>query len=135
MLRIDLDFGGSGAVVDVEDALEGCAAVDGFVEAALVVGAVGVAFGRDEDDVGVGGVDGYLADLLGVAQAEVGPGLAGVGGLVDAVAGGEVGAGEAFAAADVDDVGVGGSYGYGAEWCRWARCPRGCARFRLRRWS
>ena len=69
----------------------------------------------DEDDVGVGGIDGDCADLLGVAQAEVGPGLARVGGLVDAVAGGEVGAGEAFAAADVDDVGIGGSDGDGAD--------------------
>ena len=37
------------------------------------------------------------------------PGLAGVGGFVDAVADGEVGALQAFAAADVDDVGIGGA--------------------------
>ena len=57
-------------------------------------------------------VDRKGADLLGstvraAAQAEVGPGLAGVSGLVDAVAGGEVRALQAFAAGDVDGVGIG----------------------------
>ena len=55
---------------------------------------------------GIARVDDDLRDLLAVAQAEVRPRLAGVGGLVDAVAGREVGALQPFAAADVDDVRV-----------------------------
>ena len=45
----------------------------------------------------------------------MGPGFAGVGGFVDAVADGEIGADDAGAGADVDDVGVGGRYGDGAD--------------------
>ena len=44
-----------------------------------------------------------------VAQAEVRPGLAGVGRLVDAVADREIGPRQAFAAADVEDVGSEGA--------------------------
>ena len=58
----------------------------------------------DEEAVRIVRIDGDRRDLLAVAQAEVRPGLAGVGRFVDAVAGGEVGALQAFAAADVDDV-------------------------------
>ena len=50
---------------------------------------------------------GELGNLLRVAQAEVRPGLAGVGGLVDAVADGEVRTRQPFAAADVEDVRIG----------------------------
>ena len=94
---------------------EGLAAVGGAVEAALGVGAVGVAEDGDEELVGIARIDGDLRDLLAVAQAEVGPGLAGVGGFVDAVADGEIGTLESFAAADVDDVGIGGSDGESAD--------------------
>ena len=82
------------------------AAVGRAEDAALRVRAVRMAEHRDEDAVGIARIDGDLRDLLAVAQAEVRPGLAGVGGLVDAVADGEVGALQAFAAADVDDVRV-----------------------------
>jgi hypothetical protein len=116
MLGIDLHLGGACLVVDVEDFLEGGAAVGGAEEAAFCVGAIGVAGDGNEDGVGVAGVDGDLANLLAVSQTKVGPRLACVGGFVDAVAGGEVGAGEAFAAADVDEIGVGGGDGDGANW-------------------
>ena len=69
----------------------------------------------DEELVGVARIDGDLRDLLAVAQAEVGPGFAGVGGFVEAIAGGEIGALEAFAAAGVDDVGIGGGDGERAD--------------------
>ena len=69
----------------------------------------------DEDPVGVAGVDDDLRDLLGVAQAEVLPGLAAVGGPVDAVAGGEVGALEALAAAHVDHLRIRRRHGDGAD--------------------
>src|SRR5205807_9234897 len=47
--------------------------------------------------------------------AKVRPRFAGVGGFVDAVAGGEVGTLQPFAAADVDHVWIGGRHGDGAD--------------------
>ena len=63
---------------------------------------------RGEDAVRVARVDDDLRDLLPVAQAEVRPGPPRVGRFVDAVADGKVGALQALAARDVDDVRVGG---------------------------
>ena len=59
---------------------------------------------------GVLRIDDDLRDLLRVAQAEVRPRLAGVGGLVDAVAGRQVGPLLRLAGADVDDVGIRGRH-------------------------
>ena len=72
-------------------------------------GPYGMAECGDEEAVRILRIDGNLGDLLGVAKAEVRPGLARVGRLVDAVADREVGARQAFAAADVDDVRVDGA--------------------------
>ena len=63
--------------------------------------------GSDEQPVGVLRIDGDFRDLLGVAQAEVCPRLAGVGGLVDAVARGQVWARQPFSTPDINNVGVG----------------------------
>jgi hypothetical protein len=68
-----------------------------------------------EDAVRIARIDDDRRNLLPPAQAEVGPVRAGVGGLVDAVSRGEIGALEPFAAADVQDVGVGGSDGDRAD--------------------
>jgi hypothetical protein len=57
---------------------------------------------RDEQAVGVARVDDDVRNLLAVAQAEMGPRLAGVGRLVDAVADREIRPRQPFAAADVD---------------------------------
>ena len=92
-----------------------CAAVGRAVEAALRIRAVRMSEHGDEEPVGIARVDGDLRNLLAVAQAEMRPGLAGVGGFVDAVADGEVGPLQALAAADVDDVRIGGRDGDGAD--------------------
>ena len=76
-------------------------------DAALLVRAVRMPEHGDEQPVRVARVDDDLRDLLAVAQAEMRPGRAGVDRLVDAVAGGEVGPLQAFAAADVDDARIG----------------------------
>src|SRR5262249_37130193 len=55
-------------------------------------------------DVGVLRIDGDLADVLSVIKADVRPGLAGVGGLVHAVAVADRIAQSGLAAADVDGV-------------------------------
>ena len=50
-----------------------------------------------------------------VAEAEVRPRFAGVGGFVNAVADGEIGAGQTFAAGNINDVWIGGCDGDGAD--------------------
>ena len=59
---------------------------------------------RDEESIGIARIDRDLRDLLAVAQAEMRPGFARVGRFVDAVADGQIGPMQAFAAADIDDV-------------------------------
>src|SRR5439155_25758411 len=105
----------AGVFILVEDLLPRLAAVGRAEDAALGVGPVGVAQHGDEDAVGVLGIDEDRRDLLAVAQAQVFPRLAAVGRFVDAIADGQVGALEALAAADVEDVGVGRRYGQGAD--------------------
>ncbi len=96
----------AGLVVEVPDSFPGLAAVDGLVQAALLAGAVQPAEGADVDDVGVGGMNDDLADLERLLEAHVAPGLAAVGGLVDAVAVGNRVARVVLAGADPDDIAV-----------------------------
>ena len=103
---IDGQVAGPGLGIDVEDLLPGLAAVERPVDAAVLVRAPEVALGGDVDDVGIDRVDDDAADEAGLGQAHVLPGLAGVLGLVDAVAGGHGIAGRGLARADPDDIGV-----------------------------
>ncbi len=70
---------------------------------------------RDEEPIGIAGINGHLRNLLAIAKSEVGPGLAAIGGLVDAIADGEVRAMQPFAAADVNDLRVGRRDNDGAD--------------------
>jgi hypothetical protein len=103
---IEGDLRAARVLVDIKDSIEGLAAVERAVDAAFLVGAVGVAENGGEDAIGVAGVDDDLRDLLAVAKAEVGPGEAGVGRLVEAVADGKVGPLQALTRGDIDDAGV-----------------------------
>src|SRR5262249_33497079 len=94
--------------------LPGLAAVGGAVDAALGVGAEGVAEDSSVGDVGVFRVDDHLPDLP-LLFPDVLPALAAVGGAVAAVAGGGVAADVGLARADVDDVGVGRGHSDGAD--------------------
>ncbi len=69
----------------------------------------------DKESIRITRIDRDLRDLLAIAEAEVGPGFAGVAGFVDAIADGEVGAMQAFTRAGVDDVGIGWSDGERAD--------------------
>jgi hypothetical protein len=80
------------------------AAVGGAIHTALVVGGVGVAENGDVDDIGVRGVHDDAADLLRIAESDVLPGFAGVGGFIDAVADRNRGAHVGFARAHIDGV-------------------------------
>ena len=66
--------------------LPGLAAVGGLVDAALVVVVPEMSHRADQNVIAVLGIDQNLCDVLAVFQADVGPVLAAVGGLVDAVA-------------------------------------------------
>ena len=105
--RIDVDVLAAGVLVLEQHVLERLAAVGRAEDAALLVRAVGMAERGDEQAIRVLRIDRELRNLLRVAQAEMRPGLAGVGRFVDAVADGEVRARQPFAAADVDDVRIG----------------------------
>ncbi len=90
-------------------------AVRGAKNAALGVRSVGMPFGGHEHAVGIFWVDEDRGDLLRVAEAEVRPGFSGVGGFVNAVTGREIGALQPFAAANVNDVGIGRSKSHRAD--------------------
>src|SRR5262249_18487438 len=101
---IDEHVIGADVFVFPEDFLEALAAVGGAEDAALFVGSVGMSGDSRKDLVGVMGINGELGNLLALAKPQGCPGLAGIGGFVDAVANGEVRAMQPFAAAHVDNV-------------------------------
>ena len=113
--RVHGDVGRAGVLVDVKHFPPVLAAVGGGEDAALLVRAIGMPQHGGEQAVRVARVHGQRGNLLAVAKAQVRPGLARVGGFVDAVADGEVRALQAFAAGHINDVGVGGSHRDGAD--------------------
>ena len=112
--RIEANVGGARVGILGQDTLPELPAIDGAVDASLRVGPKGVAQDRRKSDVRVGGMDNHRADLPLLVPHML-PGLARVGGFVDAVAAGHVAADVGFARADVDDVRVGSRYGDGAD--------------------
>ena len=141
--RIDGHVRAAGVLVLVEDLLERPAAVGRAINSAFLIGAVRMPEYRHEEPVGVARIDGDLRNLLPVAQTEMHPGLAGVGGFVDAVARREVGPLQPLAAPHVHDIGVRRRHRYGADrarrlivedrpaTCARSRCsstPRRCTR-------
>ncbi len=104
---IEREVDRAGVFVFVEHLLPRVAAIGGAEDAALGVGAVGVTEDGREEAIGIARVDEERRDLLAAAQSEMAPGEACVGGFVDSVAHREIGALQAFAAGDINDVGVG----------------------------
>src|SRR6185437_9090571 len=107
---IDAHVVAADVLVLVQHFLEGLATVGRAEDAALLVRAVGMAKRGDEQAIRVVRVDRDVRDHLRVAQAQVGPGLAGVGGFVHAVAHGEIRADDAGARADVDHIRIRGRH-------------------------
>ena len=91
---------------DREDEGPGLAAVGGLVEAALAARGPERALGRDVNDVGIARVDQDPADVLGLGEAHVGPGLAAVQALVDAVAEADMASADVLARAHPDGLGI-----------------------------
>ena len=115
---VEGDIHRAGVLVRVEHPLPRFSTVGRAEHAALGIRAVGMAEHGDQDAARIVRIDDEGRDLLAVRQAEVTPRLAGVAGLVDPVAHGEVGALQPFARADVDDGGIGGSDGERADRAR-----------------
>ena len=113
--RVGGDVHRAGLVVDLQHVRPGRAAVGGAEDAALRSGLEEVAHGRDEDGVGIGGVDPHLADVAGVLETKVTPRPAAVPGREHALAALNVIARFRLAAADVDHVRVRRRDGQGAD--------------------
>ena len=92
-----------------------CAAVSGFVDAAIASARKEGALRGYEDGVRIARVDYDFRDVLGVGEADVLPGGAGIGALVNAVAIADGALRLVFAGAEPDDVGVLGVDGDAAE--------------------
>ena len=115
ILRVHQDLVGAGVFVLVEHLLERAAAVGGAEHATLGVGTIRVAERSHEHAVGIDRVHRDRCNHLRVAQPEMQPRLALVRGLVEAVANCQVGADDAGARADVDDLGIRRRDGNGAN--------------------
>src|SRR5919106_5256493 len=86
VVRVDDEVGRAGLGVAVEDALPALAAVRGAEHAPLGIAPERMPHGSHVHSPAVARVDADARDRLRVLQPEVGPGLAAVGGPVDAVA-------------------------------------------------
>src|SRR6202043_3403765 len=73
---------------------------------ALFARSIGMPKHGGEQTVRVARINSEAGSLLAIAQAEMRPGFAGVGGFINAVADGEIGTRETFAAGNVNDVGI-----------------------------
>ena len=102
--RIERQVHGAGAIVAVENPLPGLSAVLATEDAAFRVGPIRMAERGDVDDIGIGGVHANARDRLRIAQADVLPGLAGVGRFVHTVALHHVTAQFRLAHPDVDHI-------------------------------
>ena len=112
VLRVDGQGGAArGQVRALQDLRPGLAAVGGLVQAA--VGGIAPQPSSDAgiDRVGIARVDHDPCDPLRIGQAHIGPGVAAVGGLVDAVADGDRVAGPGLPRADPVGVGMAGVEG------------------------
>src|SRR5437588_6869669 len=73
----------------------------------------------DEKPIRISRIDRELRNLLSIAQSQMGPGFSGVSRFVDAVADGQIGSMQTFAAADVNHVWIRSRHGDGANRTGW----------------
>ena len=78
-MGIENEVHASDVLVFVQNLLECLAAVERTEDAALGVGAVGMSLGRNEEAIGILGVDDDGSDLLRFAQPQMLPGAACIG--------------------------------------------------------
>ena len=111
LLRIPRQVHGAGRIAGVEDVLPVFPAVGREEDPALRVRAEHVTQRRDEHAIRIGGVYQDRTDVSRQAEPGVGPGLAPVGGAIDAVARHDVPARVYLPGAGVEDLGIGGRDG------------------------
>ena len=108
--RIHRDVGTAGVPIHEQHAIPGFPPIQGAVDAAFVLRAVGVAEGAGVHHAQVRRVNQHTRDAAGIVEAHVGPGLSRVGGTVDPVADRDVAANERFPGAGPHDVGIRGRH-------------------------
>src|SRR6266850_468037 len=104
---IENDVNAAGAVVEIQNFFPGLAAVASSEDPAFGVRAVGMAESGDEYDVWIRGMDDEFADVPGVLQSDIGPGLPSVIRTIDAVTERDISADASFAGSRVNDVRIG----------------------------
>ena len=107
IVGIKNDVNAAGAIVEIENFFPVLSAVARAENAAFGVRAIGMTESGDEYNVWIRGMDDEFADVPGVLQADIGPGLPGVIRTIDAVAEGNVSADAGFAGSHVNDIGIG----------------------------
>ena len=118
MLRVERQIHGAhivGVGCAGENLLPVRAAIGGAIDAAFVVGFVGMAESGDIHAIWVGGIDDDFADLAGRCETDRMPGLAGIGGFEKANAIRVLAANVGLAGAGEDDVRIRGRNGDGAD--------------------
>src|SRR5262249_50731026 len=104
--RVEDGVGATGVFGYVEDLLPRLSAIRSFVQPAVAAGAPQRALCGDVDGVGVARVEEDLADVLGLLQSDLLPGLPAVGGFVNAVAVADGALAVVLAGADPDGAGI-----------------------------
>src|SRR5215472_10075369 len=125
---VDLHIGAADVRVFRKNSLPVLAAISREINPALVARPVGMTESRGENAIGIVRVDRQRGNALRVAQAEVLPRPACVGGLVNPVANGKIGARQAFAAANVNDVRIGRRHRDRADGLLWLAVNDGIPR-------
>src|ERR1700726_868407 len=103
---VELNVRAAGIFIFVERWLPRLPAIGGEKNSALFVWAIRMAKPRRENTIRIARVHNQRGNLLGVAQAEMSPRFPRIGGLVNSITHGKVGALKALAAGGVDNVRV-----------------------------
>ena len=111
IVGVELDAVRAGVGVHVQDLLPGLAAITAAKHAAFAVRTIRPAHAGDIDGARIGGMHDDAAHLAHVFEANMGPALAAIHRLEDAIAGAEIGAVQPFAGADIDDIRMRGGHG------------------------
>src|SRR4030042_367474 len=106
MIGVHGNLEAAGVLVGEERVFPGLPAIFGAEDAPLLLGAVAVPERSHEHDIGIAGVDGHPANPARLLEAHMLPGLAGIGGFIDAVADRDIAADEGLTRPRPDDVGV-----------------------------
>src|SRR5258705_230884 len=112
MRGIHRQIDGAGLVVSEERTGPRFSAVGGLEHASLGTGTVRIAQCRDVHDVWVGRMHTYPRDRERLLEADVGEGLAAIGGLVDTISLDDVAAEFRFTHPDIHDVRIRLGYGH-----------------------